>query len=88
MEELYSLMEGTPNNSEKFMDNLFDPAQSVCWSADANPKSSVIGSPTSLHVAFGVNFARGETSAGVSDKFANPSITQGSFYVKAVRTAQ
>jgi len=88
LEELYSLMEGTPNQSEKFIDNLFDPVQSLCWSADGNPKYRVVGSQISLNVVFGVNFSKGEMSEGVSDKFANPSITQGSFYVKAVRTAQ
>jgi hypothetical protein len=39
-------------------------------------------------VAFYVNFIRGETSAGVADKFALSSIPQGTCYVKAVRATQ
>jgi hypothetical protein len=88
MEELCSLLEGTPNSSEKFMDNLFDPAQSLCWSADVNPQYRPAGVQVFVHTAFGVNFTKGETSAGVADKFALSSIPQGSCYVKAVRTAQ
>jgi hypothetical protein len=89
LEELYSLMEGTPNQSEKFMDNLFDPAQSVCWSADMNPSYRPAGIQVTVQVAFVVNFARGETSEGVADKNVRfAGITQGSCYVRAVRTAQ
>ena len=86
MEELCSLLEATPNESGKFMDNLFDPAQSLCWSADVNPKYRVGG--FALQAAFAVNFGRGETSEGVADRLANPNVSQGSCYVKAVRTAQ
>jgi hypothetical protein len=88
MEELYSLLEATPNEAGKFMDNLFEPAQGVCWSSDANPKYRPEGPGVTVYVVFGVNFARGETTAGVSDRFALASISQGSCYVKAVRTAQ
>jgi Protein of unknown function (DUF1566) len=89
MEELYSLMEETPNQSEKFMDNLFDPAQSVCWSADMNPSYRPAGSSMGVQVAFVVNYSRGETSEGVADKNVRfAGLTQGSCYVKAVRTAQ
>jgi hypothetical protein len=87
MEELCSLLEGTPNNSEKFMDNLFDPVQSLCWSADIDPKARPTGG-IAVQAAFGVNFSKGETSVGIADKFALSSMTQGSCYVKAVRTAQ
>ena len=87
MEELCSLLEGTPNNSDKFMDNLFDPMQSLCWSADIDPKARPTGG-IAVQAAFGVNFSKGETSVGIADKFALSSMTQGSCYVKAVRTAQ
>ena len=86
MEELYSLMEETPNENRKFMDNLFDPAQSLCWSADENPRYSGTRSPLSVKAAFCVNFAKGETSAGNADRFAAAS--QDMYYVKAVRSAQ
>jgi hypothetical protein len=88
MEELCSLLEGTPNNSEKFMDNLFDPVQSLCWSADLNPQYRPALVQVNVQVAFVVNFIKGETSVGIADKFVLSSMTQGSFYVKAVRTAQ
>jgi hypothetical protein len=87
MEELCSLLEGTPNKSEMFMGDLFDPAQSLCWSADVDPKARPTGG-IAVQAAFVVNFVRGETSVGIADKFASPNMTQGSYYVKAVRTAQ
>jgi len=88
MEELCSLLEGTSNASGKFMDNLFDPAQSLCWSGDGNPRYRPSGVQVTVQVAFCVNFSRGETSAGVADKFAFATTSQGAYYVKAVRTAQ
>jgi hypothetical protein len=88
MEELCSLLEATPNEYGKFIDKLFDPAQSVCWSADVNPKSRPAGVAVTVQAAFGVSFVRGETLEGVADKLALSSIVQGSYYVKAVRTAQ
>ena len=89
MEELCSLLVGTPNESGKFMDNMFDPAQSLCWSADVNPNSRPAGIQLTVQVAFGVNFARGETSEGIADRNVRFStVSQGSCYVKAVRTAQ
>jgi Protein of unknown function (DUF1566) len=88
MEELCSLLEANPEQNGKFMDNLFDPTREVCWSADMNPSYRPAGIQVTVQVAFGVNFSKGEMSEGASDKFANPNITQGSFYVKAVRTAQ
>jgi hypothetical protein len=30
MEEICSVLEETPNKSRKFIENLFDPAQSLC----------------------------------------------------------
>jgi len=86
MEELCSLLEPIPNESEKFMDSMFDPAQSLCWSADINSEYRVVGIIGNVQVALCVNFLRGETSTGVADKFARTS--QGSCYVKAVQTAQ
>ena len=88
IEELCSLMEGTPNNSEKFMDNLFDPAQGLCWSADVNPSYRTVNS-WNVQAAFWVNFIRGETSAGVADRFlASSQAPQSRYHVKAVRTAE
>ena len=86
MEELCSLLEANPNQNGKFMDNLFDPAQGICWSADVNPQYVMPGLPQKVNVALCVNFIRGETSVGVADKFARTS--QGSCYLKAVRTAE
>ena len=86
MEELCSLLEATPNKAGKFIDNLFDPLQGTCWSADENQRYSGtrVSSPT--RAAFGVNFARGETTAGTA---ASISLTnQDRYYLRAVRTAE
>jgi hypothetical protein len=86
MEELCSLLERDPNKNEKFIDNLFDPAQSVCWSADENQQYSGTSVPLRVKAAFYVNFARGETSAGVADRFM--ATAQRQYYVKAVRNVE
>ena len=87
MEELCSLLEGTPNKNGKFIDNLFDFRQEVCWSADENQQYISMRSKG----AFSVNFGRGETSAGAADRFMHTgggSTTLSRFYVRAVRTAE
>lgn len=84
MEELCSLLEGTPNKSGKFMDNFFDPKQSICWSADENQSYSGTRFPGAVKVAFSVGFTGGETSAGIAAR----AHYQNLYYVKAVRTAE
>jgi len=88
MEELCSLLERTLSKSGKFMDSLFDPAQSLCWSADVNPSYRTVNS-WNVQAAFWVNFIRGETSAGVADRFlASSQAPQSRYHVKAVRTTE
>jgi hypothetical protein len=82
MEELCSLLERNPNKNGKFIDNLFDPGQSICWSADENQNYFW----NQLKAAFSVDFAMGETSASAADTFRVTS--QKQYYVKAVRTAE
>jgi hypothetical protein len=82
MEELCSLLERNPNKNGKFIDNLFDPAQSSCWTADENQYYF----SNQLRAAFFVDFAMGETSAGAADRFRVTS--QKRYYVKAVRTVE
>jgi len=90
MEELCSLLEGTPNKSGKFMDNLFDPIQEICWSADENQQYSGTRVPARVKAAFCVNFSRGETSAGVADRFipGGAATSESRSYMRAVRTAE
>jgi hypothetical protein len=86
LEELCSLLKGTPNQSGRFMDNLFDPAPYICWSADENQHYIAMRN----RAAFCVNFARGEVVAGWAEKFPphhTTNITQTRYYVRAVRTA-
>jgi hypothetical protein len=85
MEELCSLLEGTPNKSGKFMENFFDPTQSICWSADENQRYSGTRVPFAVKIAFSVGFTRGETSAGIATKVHN---YENLYYVRAVRTAE
>ena len=87
LEELCSLLKGTPNQSGRFMDNLFDPAPYICWSADENQHYIAMRN----RAAFCVNFARGEIVAGWAEKFHphhTANITQSRYYVSAVRTAE
>jgi hypothetical protein len=87
LEELCSLLKGTPNQSGKFMDNLFDPAQTICWSGDENQHYIVMRD----RAAFCVNFARGEIVAGWAERVAphhSTNVTQTRYYVRAVRTAE
>ena len=87
LEELCSLLKGTPNQSGRFMDNLFDPAPYICWSADENQHYIAMRNRS----AFCVNFARGEIVAGWAEKFHphhTANITQSRYYVSAVRTAE
>jgi hypothetical protein len=88
LEEVCSLLERAPNQSGRFMDDLFNPAQSLCWSADSNPSYRTANS-WGVQAAFYIDFVRGEVSAGVADRFLAPSHTQSSrYHVKAVRTAE
>lgn len=86
MEELCSLLERNPNENGRFIDDLFAPAQDVCWSADENQRYSGTPVPWQVKAAFYVNFARGETAAGVADRFRTTG--QGRYFVKAVRTVE
>ena len=89
MEELCSLVERTPNKSEKLIDGVFDPPLETCWSSDENKRYIVM----QYRGAFCVNFATGETLAGWAEPF--PPHHTASFYqsrchyhVRAVRTAE
>jgi len=88
VEELCSLLKGTPNESGEFMDRLFEPAQSFCWSGDENPQYIA----ARYRGAFSVNFSRGEISAGWAERFIPPGygggVAQSRYSVRAVRTAQ
>ena len=86
MEELCSLLEETANPSGKFVDTLFDPAQDICWSADESRRYSRTRLPMPINAAFGVNFSRGETSVGMTERFM--SLDESRYYVRAVRKAE
>lgn len=86
LEELCSLLEGTQNQSGKFMDKLFDPAASSCWSADENQHYTQL----SYRAAFCVDFGKGGISAGWAERVPphhSMSYVQTRHYVRAVRTA-
>jgi hypothetical protein len=86
MEELCSLLKGTSNKSGRFIDNLFDPVQTVCWSADENQQYSGTSRGGYVKAAFCVSFSGGETSAGNAERFQPTN--QCRYYVRAVRTAE
>jgi hypothetical protein len=84
MEELCSLLQASPTKSGRFIDNLFDPVQLICWSADEN-QSHLFGAYIS-RVAFCVNFASGGTSVGITDM--SKPINQHWYNIRAVRTGE
>lgn len=86
MEELCSLLEGTPNKSGKFIDDVFDPVQGICWSADENQRYSGTRRPGTVKAAFCVSFSGGETSAGNAERFQLTN--ESRYYVRAVRAAE
>ena len=86
MEELCSLLEETANPSGKFVDELFDPAQDICWSADENRTYSGTRGPMPIKAAFVVDFSRGEIAVGMTERFI--SSYESRYYVRAVRKAE